>query len=371
MEIQPGYIEQKERWGSLKFDDVIVFGQGPVRPVRLVGELTRRQLETWLLFTQDPLHRSEPDFYLMDSQEALNQFNGLGNDEKEKKRWEWQHTGRFALNKLGRLNALAAGLSLYLGVTDRIIFTGGKTRSEGLKIDENTWPSEAELMTQVSVARFGKLYAEKFGKPITLAIDSEDKATNTLTNYGYTIKKHPELLNPQRRVGLLATDHHVRRVAILSHLFSLWEAPRGQISAQELLRERALIRGKAGYENLLKHFRDALNNPSLRNNLYGEERFERGLIDPDYLAYWLGFIADAGNPQILRNIILSLNNSDWVEAARQVFEEVGINFDMLTRIDLIQLAEKDPERFQVLLNSLLPLQGKKRVMPPPIKVNKI
>ena len=36
------YQEQKEQWGKKKFERLIVFGQGPVKPVLLGGGINRR-----------------------------------------------------------------------------------------------------------------------------------------------------------------------------------------------------------------------------------------------------------------------------------------------------------------------------------------
>jgi hypothetical protein len=129
------YQEQKEKWGK-KFNIVIVFGQGPVKPVLLPDELTKEQKRLWQEFKTDPLHKIEPDFrvvegvYLKELQE-IDERNDLSQEQKnklkEEKRKEWQQVGRFGLNRWGRENALAAGLALYLGITDKLILSGGRT----------------------------------------------------------------------------------------------------------------------------------------------------------------------------------------------------------------------------------------------------
>ena len=177
------YQEQKEQQqqGKEKFEKLIVFGQGPVKPVLLYEELTPDQNKEWEEFKKDPLHNKEPDFRVIEGDAYLSSFvdidkrPDLNTEEKTKlkelKRQEWQNMGRFALNRWGRENAIAAGLALFLGNTNKVIFSGGQTIPDWAKKSLPTerlqnWPSEAKLMKDIIVRRFGNLYFQKYRKSI-------------------------------------------------------------------------------------------------------------------------------------------------------------------------------------------------------------
>ena len=61
------YQEQKEALAGRKFETLIVFGQGPVKPVLLTEELTPEQKNQWDNFKKDPLHNREPDFRVIEA----------------------------------------------------------------------------------------------------------------------------------------------------------------------------------------------------------------------------------------------------------------------------------------------------------------
>lgn len=376
------YQEQKEEWGEKKFDSIVVFGQGPVKPVLLLEELTPGQRKNWEEFKKEPLRQTEPDFRVVEGRAYLSELaeidkrENLTDEEKEQlkelKRQDWQRMGRFALNRWGRQNALAAGLALHLGITNELVLSGGRTISRWAKEtlpQERTknWPSEAELMKDIIIRHFGELYEKKYGRPIEEAIKIEDTSTNTLENFAYTINNNPELFSKENKVGLLATDFHIRRVALIARVFSVREAPRGKISAQEILRKRAMIRKKEKYKGMLDYMRDALSNPDLRKRLRGEERWERGLIDPDYLAYWVGYIGEVKNPIIIQKVMSKLKNPDWVEAAKRAFGKVGLNFDDFSEKDLIELQKNNPEDYEHLREGLKKLTTPEyRAVPPSV-----
>ena len=199
---QSPYQEQKELQGKNKFERLIVFGQGPVKPVLLENELTIDQKTEWQNFKKDSLHNKEPNFRVVEGSVYLSQLEDidkrvdLKNNEKkqlkELKRQEWQRLGRFALNRWGRENALAAGLSLYLGITDKVILSGGQTIPDWAKSflppeRLQSWPSEAKLMKDIIVRRFGDMYFKKHGKSIEAVLDIEDGSTNTLLNFTNSI----------------------------------------------------------------------------------------------------------------------------------------------------------------------------------------
>lgn len=122
-------------------DVILLFGQGPVKPVLKTAELTPKQLAQWQDFSQDPLHKEEPDFRVLGES-----FTNISEPDEEwwytispqnranfKAGWErsakleWQKTPRFALNKYGRTIALAGGAALLNGLTDKLVICGGKT----------------------------------------------------------------------------------------------------------------------------------------------------------------------------------------------------------------------------------------------------
>lgn len=195
-------------------------------------------------------------------------------------------------------------------------------------------------MKDIIVRRFGDLYFKKFGRPIEEAIKIEDRSTNTLENFAYTINNNPYLIDEEKKIGLLGTDFHVRRIAVLANLFSVVETPEGRIPAQQELRKRAQQRVKTRYEEIIKYMTDALANPDLQKRLAGEERWESGLIKPEYLTYWLGYIGLVESPQVLQRVIACLSNPQWIEAARKVFNSVGLDFDTISVLDLGELPPK-------------------------------
>ena len=292
----------------------------------------------------------------------------------EPQRQKWQRTGNYALNRWGRENALAAGLGLVSGVTDRLILSGGKTKpdlaKEQITLPEErlaAWPSEAELMKQIIVGRYGSQYEKNHpGKSIEDAIQIEDKSDNTLENLAFTINNRPELLAKETKVGLLATDFHIRRVALLTHMFSVREQPKGQLSAQQELLELADARGKTKLREIQEHLTDALKNEDLRNRLKGEERWEEGLIEPDYVSYWVGFPGVVEDPTVIQNVITALQDPAWIEATRREFAEKGLNFDSFTETDLRDLAATDRKKYDELRENLrIFTKRENRKAPPP------
>lgn len=225
---------------NLKFDTLIVFGQGPVKPVLVSNELTPEQKTEWEEFKKDPLHNKEPGFRVIEGDLDKNVYLSVLSDIdkrdditteekntlKELKRQEWQRIGRFGLNRWGRENALAAGHALMDGITDKLILSGGKTIPKWVKEllpperIEN-WPAEAELMKDIIVRRFGDDYQKKYGKSINAAIDVEINSTNTKSNFEFLIAKNPDLLSKGVSAGVLSTDFQMNRILALTKLFSI------------------------------------------------------------------------------------------------------------------------------------------------------
>ncbi len=112
-------FQNKEK--KLPFDTVIVFGQGPIKPILLPEQLTPAQYRKLDLYKSDRLKYKEPDFWLMENAANLQQIRKIDSladftpaQKKRKKDAlinEWQHKGWYALKRMGRQNALACGRS--------------------------------------------------------------------------------------------------------------------------------------------------------------------------------------------------------------------------------------------------------------------
>jgi len=349
-EIKLPYQEQKEQWGKKKFDTLIVFGQGPVKRVLLADELNDQQIIEWEEFKKDPLHGKEPNFRVIEGKAYLELFSNLSNNDKKLKRQEWQNMGRLTLNRWSRQNALAAGLALYLGITDKLILSGGKTgKPQG--VDDNDWPSEAQLMRDIIVRAFGDKYQQTYGKSIETAINLEDKSINTLENFEFIINNNPELTQKDKKFALLSADFQLRRVAQLARIFSVNIAPHGEISPQDLLKERAEIRTKDQYTDVITYMKDSLRNPDLRRRLEGEQLLERGIIGENFIEYWIGYMADIKDLRIMQQIITALSNKAWVIKTSETFEKIGLKFSEFQ--DLSKLTNDQIEELRTKLRDNL------------------
>jgi len=375
--------QEKEPVKNQGFEKIIVFGQGPVKPVVFQEELTPEQKTQWDDFKKDPLHKKEPDFRVIGEKEEGAFFQTIQDIEAKKdlrpkerqklielKRQEWQKMGRLSLNRWCRQNALTAGVALCSGSTSEVILSGGKTipdwAKEKLPPERlSQWPSEAALMKDIIIRRFGDLYLKKFGKSIETAVIVEDKSTNTLENFAFTVNNNPDLLDQEKNIGLLGADFHVGRISVIANLFSVQEAPDGQIRAQNELKKRAIARKKLTYQNMLNYMTNALANSDLQQRIKGEERWESGLVDPQYLNYWLGYIGLVEDPQVLQNVVSCLNSPQWIESARLSFKTAGLDFDTIAQEDLIKFQTQEQAKYKELREKLVSLKSKQlRVMPP-------
>lgn len=373
----PSAAELRERAQELKLDSLIVFGQGPVKPVLLESELTTAQAEQWRVFVKDPLHSAEPDFRVVPPANAkeLEQLDQSGlkggelDEARAKIRQEWQHNGRLALNRWCRQNALAAGEALMLGLTDRIILSGGKTQpgwaKEVISPDRLAeWPSEAEMMKDIIVRMFGKRYQKLNKQSIESALVVEDASTNTLQNFALTMNTHPGLTQGEQ-VGVLGSDFHVRRIKVLADLYGVPVVRGGELSAQDMLEQKAANRRKGRYEKILQWMGDAFRNADLRNRLKGEERWESGLVDEKYLAYWIGYAGYLEDPKLIMNILEVLKDPSWRAGAEREFARVGLDFNQFADTDLAELRDTKPDDYRDFKTRLLKLSHYTvRVLPP-------
>lgn len=375
--ITPTLAELRERERELKLDTLIVFGQGPVKPVLMESELTTTQAKQWQNFVKDPLESTEPDFRVVPpantkEYEKLAATGLAGEDLAEAQRQlrqEWQHTGRLALNRWCRQNAIAAGEALMLGLTDRIILSGGKTQPGWAKdvVSEDRlreWPSEAEMMKDIIVRMYGKRYQELTKKSIEEVLIVEDASTNTLQNFALTMNTYPELTKGEQ-VGVLGADFHVRRIKVLADLYGVPVARGGDLSAQDMLEQKAADRRKGRYEKILHWMGDAFRNPDLRNRLKGEERWESGLVDEKYLAYWMGYAGHLEDPKLIMDILEVLKDPSWRTGAVREFARVGLDFNQFADTDLAKLRDEHLEEYLDFKTRLLQLSHYTlRVLPP-------
>lgn len=385
-----------------KFDKIIVFGQGPVKEIKLLSELSDEERAQWNKFIQDPREDYDPDFYAIE-----------GEDLSEEERQKFQHLGRFALKRLGRLNALAAGYALVTGQTKELILSGGHTQSavsrdqmekrlmksfeekgQKEKIEEYAnfsqaqknkilddyaakeanWPSEAELMKDVIWRRFSPEFRRKFlkehpdidpkdpkldekvRKEFDKVVRTEDEATNTLENFALTIDKNPDIF--AKKVGLLSVNHHLRRILILANRFAIDADEANEVSSQMELEERARQRAKKAYVRLLQ-----TELPETVKFGKGERRWIAGLEDPQYTLYWLGYVGEIKNPATLQRIIEKLRDPAWLGKIKSIYANYDLDFQDFENADLIELAKKSPERFEKFRNDLVGLL-RYRELPP-------
>jgi|SRR5579872_1167975 len=250
------------------FDIMIVFGEGPIKDIFYDDELDNSQQEEWSRFTQDPRHTIEPNFRVV-----------TGRREDRFKYW---HTGRIASKRMGRFNALAAGHALLNGLTRSVILTGGKAQDEQIDREELSMqeerPSEAELMKDIIKKRFGKLYQDKYGKPIDNVILMEDQASDTIENIKLSIAKYPYLREGKTKIGLLTANHHTQRARIISNMFGLNISEASAYSSQMLLTQRAVFRGKSQYVSILGAMMDKTNpaiKPMIREQVEGFKKLDK------------------------------------------------------------------------------------------------
>lgn len=362
-------------------DMMLVFGQGPVKPVLFESELTQDQKEAWRDFTRDPLQKTEPDFRVVNSREFddIRARTDLTDTEKEElirlKRDKLQHTGRLALNRWGRQNALAAGALLVAGDTTEVLLSGGPTIPAWAKESLpqhmlDNWPSEAELMKDIIISRFADAYQKKFGRSIETVISTEARSTNTLENLAHSLNTDVSLTKPDARIGLLATDFHIQRSALITQMFSIESNTDDQHGAQSVLGARATklpknSYAKHAYDRILSHLNDVNTNVDLQSRIQNEDRWTSGLVEPAHLAYWLGYFGMVNDPKVIQRALESLSDPKWQEQARSEFAKVGLDFDAFSGQDLQRLEAEHPAEFLGLQTKLIEHKQEHRTMPPP------
>jgi len=330
-------------------DLLIVLGQGPVKPLLREEDLDPQMRERWESFKTDPLHSTEPDFRVVEGDVYLSQLDGLDQAQVNARLAEWQRLGRFGLNRWGRQNALSAGYALVSGYTDRVLLSGGKTMpawaKERLPQERlDTWPSEAELMADIIKRKFGPMYQELYGKSIDSVIITEDQSTNTLTNFARSINsaEGQEILDGMIKAGVLAANFHVPRGEDIATLFAPGVSLEKGVPAQDLLSERVMeTKNGEVYSKILDWMSDP-QNPDLRARGSMEEVWSKGLNDPEFLAYWLGYVGMVKDPRVLQATVQGLNVDPLRRAqAVEVFKIAGLDYNGLIGLDLTQMPQAE------------------------------
>lgn len=341
------------------FDDLIIIAGGTVKAVLLPSELTTDQRIQWEEFRTDPISTPEPNFYVIEEDPLLHELKriqgrhdiDLNKKKKEmiKKRLSWQQTGRFALTRWGRQNALACGVSLIQNTAHHLFIVGStqipawaKYRLPAEVLDE--WPSEAELMKKTIMRRFGKLYQEKYRRAIETSI-TVVKSNDTLSGMGEIFKKYPEI-SDHSSVALFGNDYMINRVLALSTLFANTKPKSNEDISKEWI-----------YQSLSSFFQYALNSRELRDIMIEEQRWERSVIDDDFLMYWVGYLKPISHLPVLQNTINALKNETWLKSASNEFNKAGINFNEFTETDLRILRTERNDMFESIRQGLRRLQN--------------
>jgi hypothetical protein len=335
-----------------KYNTVLVFGEGPLKPVLIGEELSLLQKTLWPL----DHHKSaaELDFHVMQNPQHLSQLEQIMTDkllsqsEKMKlvkdlrKKWQW--IGWYTVKKWGRHNAMAAGNLLLHGKTEKVILSGGRTFPKWYKLATDQyehWPSEAEMMADIIIQYYGSLYYKKFGKHIEDTLCIENKSTNTLENFAFTLKAHPHLLSKKTKIGLLSAGHHLRRISILAERFSLSKEIYDTQSAQEVIVSQDTASISAEEKALCSRH---------------EELFIRALTKPQYLTYWLGYIPLAENPIILQNTLNLLKKPAWKRSTILACKQVKIEFEEMLHANFSRMLYNEPQLYHTITSKLKQLR---------------
>ena len=368
-------------------DEVIVFGQGPIREVKIEGEFTQLEKAQWNAFKADPFSSDDLDFFVIESKSALDELAYIDNHPtltfKEKQhqkallRAAWQGTSTYALKRFGRINALAGGLLLVDGVAKELILTGGHTASGQIKKriqnhilnDIHTspdithdqmnrkiyqylryfmrWPSEAEMMADIIRRYFGYAYREKYGRNIDEVIKIESNATNTLENVTCVVNAYPYIY--KKRVGIVSVSHHLRRIQEVTDKLGLKIAPHACYSSQEVLAKRFRNYHMTDAESTMHELQAASSHSWLQALQAKEKTLLRGLRDEEYVAYWIGYVFEFDDPQQIQSVVKQLlNNEEYKKAVDDVLSQVGLQVNTIISPTFATLAIDEPEVFDTI-----------------------
>lgn len=374
MESQQVEVALSPEAGKPHVKTMLLLGQGPVKPVLKPEELTTEQRTQWEIFKKSPLHQAEPEFRVLDES-----FTKIPEPEEEwwyttsvqdranfKAGWErsakleWQETPRFALNKYGRVIALAGGTALMNGLTEKLVICGGKTIPKWAKADGANplpaetlehWPTEASLMKKLVITRFGDLYEKQFGKPIEEAIVVEEGSTTSIYNIANAVEDNPQLFGETDNISLLTADFHLDRVVALTEMM-LEEVPgsKAVYPAETILQERYSGKVKMGSRIMQEITSSA--NPEVAKRLTKEGRLIKELTDPRVYGLWslTGKVMAELHDDVIRFL-----KPDWIAAAAPLFTEAGLDINKFTAADLENLKGQEHNKYVILKEGLLKL----------------
>ncbi len=184
----------------------------------------------------------------------------------------------------------------------------------------------------------------------------EDKATNTLENISFVLNKYPQLIESETKIGYLSARHHLGRIKLLTRVFSLsCEEEVQLLSAQELVQQAQT--SVVDLEESANHHVDEKNYLDAKMQNDREERWRRGLKEPEYVSYWLGYLGDVKYPVLIQKTLKRLTEEPWSNYTAEALAKVGINFKDYLHTDLCVLAKKQPEKYLYLLERLRKLKS--------------
>lgn len=187
------------------------------------------------------------------------------------------------------------------------------------------------------------MYQELYEKSIDTAIITEDQSTNTLENFANSMNSSQgqEILNGMKKAGVLATNFHVPRGENIACLFAPGAELEKGLSAQEVLTRR-VAEAKNGdvYKQILGWMSDP-TNPDFRARESMEKVWSKGLNDPEFLTYWLGYIGMVEDPRVLQATVQKLNSDATRGQAIEAFGKANLDFNSLSASDLTQLSQEE------------------------------
>lgn len=414
-EIRYPFQELKERFAGQHFSTTLVLGEGPVKDIVFSHVATDAQKKEWEVFSANPREaEKEPTFRMIETvpqrkdKNGYNALNPHARHFQELNRWvdilldesktlfgtpdyagimhdynqsvaqyqeRLQEVGPLVKRRWGEANALAGGLLLYLGVTDKLILTGGRTGG-------TSKPSEAQAMQDVIVREFGRLFFEKEAgqkvkpenkdaykrfieedlKPRLLL---EEDAPNTIGNVAKSANKYPEYFLEESSLALVTSGHHLNRGKLLIERITGREdvAP---ISAQEVLewygedrRKGTLVEIEKTYQlgegysrqAKVRDYRNKLGreNLDLTSKVKGEEQHTKRLERPEDITFWGYVIGKLEDPRNVQSSMKVLESSpQWRYAATELFKLAGLDYAAYQGVDLVELSQDNPEKFQAL-----------------------
>lgn len=408
----PVYNELRRKYfGENKFGVLVAVGHSPVKALLLPEELSQKQRQEWDVFITHPLQGNEqgrePEFRVLggtylETIRDIQDRSDIDDETKNKlviaKRIELQHTGRLVLNRISRINALAAGLALYLGLTNKLILSGAGTIPKQVSGDtvnlpqdvfDNT-PSEAEMMKDIILKTYGRLmferdipqvmlnkkYTEQFGLQVDYETEKyknlledefkryfneslfekigiEGKSVNTLENFGEILKNWPDL----RSAAIIFPGFHLERLQSLAKLHSIDIEPFGALRDADLLKARAALRNKKTYVAMLDFMNDPLRSEEQAFRVNNDNKWLRALIEPKRIGYWLGYITELDRDR-LQNVIDMIASTLFREPAREAFVLAGLEFDKYTSQPLSELSIEDVQLLRDNLKKTFHGKGK-------------